>query len=431
MTTLTTPANSAPAPSLNGTIAFLGRLIHERFFWFLLAACAAASCCPGPGLWLRGVSFGAVSLCGEKASLSLPTLMLAVLLFGAGLGVQTAQLRRLLRDPKPLVAGLVANLAIPVAFLVGISLLMGGWLNADHLGSMLVGLALIASMPVAATSTLWSQHAHGNLALSLGLVLLSTLLSPLTTPVVFQAVSLLAHGDYAALLYELGAQGAGAFLTVAVLLPSALGLGGKVALGEARVAPARPLLKLVSSVNFLVLTYANASAALPQVLANPDLRFLAVTLAVVAGLCVTAFTAGWAIARLLRADPGQQTALVFGLGMNSNAVGLVLASATLVSHPLVIVPILTHTLVQQLVAGVADLVLGRTARGDVREPAPALPERAVRAVEAGTTLVQRFTSPSVMRPTAYQCRSRCMVWRNVGYGTPGTPAIAPSGPSGT
>jgi bile acid:Na+ symporter, BASS family len=366
----------------NQAITFLGRLIHEQFFWFLLATCAAAACVPGPGLWLRGVSFGAVSLWGEKAPLSLPTLMLAFLLFSAGLGVHTAQLRHLLRDPKPLFAGLVANLALPVVFLVGISQVMRGWPNADHVGSILVGLALIASMPVAATSTLWSQNANGNLALSLGLVLLSTLLSPLTTPVVFQAVGLLAHGDYAAVLHELGAQGAGAFLTVAVILPSALGLAGKGALGEARVAPAKPLLKLVSSINFLVLTYANASAALPQILTDPDLGFLTVALGVVAGLCVTAFTAGWGIARLLRADPGQQTALMFGLGMNSNAVGLVLASAILVSHPLVIVPILLHTLVQQLVAGAADLVLCRTARGAVREQATAMVERATRAVEA-------------------------------------------------
>ena len=366
----------------NQAATFLSRLIHERFFWFLLATCAAAACCPGPGLWLRGVSFGEVSLWGEKAPLSLPTLLLGFLLFSAGLGVQMAHLRHLLRDPKPLFAGLAANLALPVVFLVGISQVMGGWHNADHVGSILVGLALIASMPVAATSTLWSQNANGNLALSLGLVLLSTLLSPLTTPAVFQAAGLLAHGDYAAVLHEVGAQGAEAFLTVAVILPSVLGLAGKGALGEARVAPAKPLLKLVSSSALLVVTYANASAALPQVLGNPDLSFLTVALGVVAGLCVTTFTGGWGIARLLRADRGQQTALMFGLGMNSNVVGLVLASATLVSHPMVIVPILTHTLVQQLVAGAADLILYRTARGDVREQATAMAERATRAVEA-------------------------------------------------
>ncbi len=291
MATQTAIPNLTPDPYQ--AIAYLGRLIHERFFWFLLATCAVASCCPGPGLWLRGVSFGEVSLWGEKAPLSLPTFLLAFLLCSAGLGVQTAQLRRLLRDPKPLFAGLLANLAIPVVFLVGISQVMGGWHNADHVGSLLVGLALIASMPVAATSTLWSQNANGNLALSLGLVLLSTLLSPLTTPVVFQAVGLLAHGDYASVLHELGAQGAGAFLTVAVILPSALGLAGKGVLGEARVAPAKPLLKLVS-----------------------------------------------------------------------------------------IVPILTHTLVQQLVAGAAELVLVRTVRGGALAQATAIAARATCAGEA-------------------------------------------------
>ena len=361
--TLVVPAIHAWNPhKANQAIAYLGRLIHERFFWFLLATCAAASYCPALGLWMRDVSFGEVSLWGEKASLSLPMLMLSFLVLSAGLGVQKAHVRHLLRDPKPLCAGLVAKLVIPLAFLVGISRVMVGWTNSEQVGSILIALALIASMPVAATSTLWSQNANGNLALSLGLVVLSTLLTPLTIPAVFQTAGLLAPGDSAAVLHEFSAQGAGAFLTVAVIVPSLLGLGGKVGLGEARIAPAKPLLKLGCSVNFLVLTYANASAALPQVVANPDLGFLTATLGVVVGLCVTAFSAGWAIARLLRADSGQQTVLTFGLGMSSNAVGLVMASATLVSQPLVIVPILAHTLAQQLVAGAADLVLHRTAR---------------------------------------------------------------------
>jgi hypothetical protein len=49
--------------------------------------------------------------------------------------------------------------------------------------------------------------------------------------------------------------------------------------------------------------------------------------------------------------------------MTSSSVAQVLASAALVSHPLVLVPILTHTLVQQLVAGAADLILCRKAQG--------------------------------------------------------------------
>jgi hypothetical protein len=117
--------------------------------------------------------------------------------------------------------------------------------------------------------------------------------------------------------------------------------------------------KAACLVNFLLLAYANTCATLPQVVANPDITFLTVSLGVVISLCVTTFAAGWGIARLLKADRDQQTALMFGLGMNSNAVGLVLASATLAGYPLVIVPVITHTLVQQLVAGVADPIVCR------------------------------------------------------------------------
>ena len=52
----------------------------------------------------------------------------------------------------------------------------------------MLGLALIASMPIAGSSAAWAQNANANLALSLGLILCSTVLSPLTTPVLLRSV---------------------------------------------------------------------------------------------------------------------------------------------------------------------------------------------------------------------------------------------------
>ena len=49
-------------------------------------------------------------------------------------------------------------------------------------------------MPVAGSSTAWSQNANGDLVLSLGLVVLSTCLSPLATPAVLEAVGWVASG---------------------------------------------------------------------------------------------------------------------------------------------------------------------------------------------------------------------------------------------
>ena len=65
---------------------------------------------------------------------------------------------------------------------------MDAWHNPDEVQNILVGLALVASMPIAGSSTAWSQNANGDMALSLGLVLGSTLLSPLTTPMALHAV---------------------------------------------------------------------------------------------------------------------------------------------------------------------------------------------------------------------------------------------------
>ena len=57
------------------------------------------------------------------------------------------------------------------------------------------------------------------------------------------------------------------------------------------------------------------------------------------------------IARLWGVDPGKQTSLMFGLGMNNNGTGLVLASLALADHPKVMIPIIFYNLVQQVFAG--------------------------------------------------------------------------------
>jgi len=124
---------------------------------------------PGFGLWIRNVSFG--------GAISLPLLMLAALLLNAGLGVKTEELTRLLRKPFVLLCGVSCNLMIPLAFIVAVSFLMHIWHDQEEIQQILVGLALVAAMPIAGASTAWSQNANGSLALSLGLVLGSTTLS--------------------------------------------------------------------------------------------------------------------------------------------------------------------------------------------------------------------------------------------------------------
>jgi BASS family bile acid:Na+ symporter len=110
-------------------------------------------------------------------------------------------------------------------------------------------------------------------------------------------------------------------------------------------------LKLANVVNLLLLSYSNAALALPQTVAQPEPDLLAVTLTITTALCGLAFGAGWLIAKLWGVDAEKQSSLMFGLGMNNNGTGLVLASLALADHPKVMIPIILYNLVQQVFAG--------------------------------------------------------------------------------
>jgi BASS family bile acid:Na+ symporter len=329
--------------------AFLA-YVDRYFFWVIVASYFAAMEFPGLGLWIRRADLGQIHLFGATVDVSLPLLMLAALLFNAGLGVRTQQLRHLARQPCPLIGGQVANLLTPLAFIVGLSFLMKLWHNPDEVQQILVGLALVASMPIAGASTAWAQNANGNLALSLGLVLLTTMLSPLLTPLALHSVGFVTTGDYSEDLHELAVDGVGAFLGVWVILPSRRGIAAHAFLGVRRVAAIKPGLKATNYVVLALLNYGNGSLSLPGVRSSPDFDLLTIMVVIALGLCCFAFASGYLVARLLKTDRDSMISLVFGLGMNNNGTGLVLASVALADHPGVMLPIIFYNLVQHLVA---------------------------------------------------------------------------------
>jgi BASS family bile acid:Na+ symporter len=67
-------------------------------------------------------------------------------------------------------------------------------------------MVLVASMPIAGSSTAWAQNAKGNLTVSLGLFLLSTTLSPVTTPLLLRAGSWIIADEWSRRLHELSSR---------------------------------------------------------------------------------------------------------------------------------------------------------------------------------------------------------------------------------
>lgn len=342
------------------TLLGLSRFIHHHLLWFLISAYALSAIFPAAGLWIRNVSLGDVHIFQTQMHVSLLLILLATLMFNAGLGVKTSHLRSLMQKSRVMVAGLSANLIIPMIYIFGVTLVMRVWYEPDEAQHILVGLALVAAMPIAGASTAWAQNSNGNLALSLGLVLASTVLSPIITPVALQVFGEMASEEYEMVLQNLAAYGSGTFLSLWIVLPSMLGLAVRFAVPEARLTAMMPFIKLSNSVVLLLLNYSNGSVSLPQAVADRDFDFLAVTVGITTGLCVTAFASGYGLSRLFKVDQADRVSLMYGLGMNNNGTGLVLASLALASYPRVMVPIILYNVVQHLVAGGVHEVTGRT-----------------------------------------------------------------------
>ena len=344
---------------IKNPVAAIVHVIHRYFIWVIVASYVIATVLPAFGLWIRNVNLGSVKVVQSTVVFSLPLMMLASLLFNAGLGVKTEELKHLLHQPIVLLGGLLGNLGTPLAFIITLSFAMKLWHNPEEVQQILVGLALVASMPIAGSSTAWAQNANGNLTLSLGLVLLTTLLSPLLTPLVLHAVGFVTTGDYSEDLHQLASAGVGTFLGTWVILPSLLGILTHRLIGERRLATVRPYLKLINYGILVLLNYSNASLTLPKAVSQPDIDFLAVMLVITTALCIATFVSGYLLARIFRTNQDDMVSLMFGLGMHNNGTGLVLASMALAGHPQVLLPIIFYNLVQHLVASSVDFAMFR------------------------------------------------------------------------
>ncbi len=328
--------------------------LHQHFLWLLIAAYAAAGAVPGAGRWISGLA-GAGCVLGHPVRVSAPAVMLGVLLFAAGFAVRGEHLWGMFRRPFSLVVGLVASAAVPLIVLTVVAPVLLLWHDPAEARDLLVGLAVVAAMPVAGSSAGWARAADGDCVLSLGLVLLSTVFSPLTTPLALGAAGAFAPSGASEVLNHLaGSGGAGAFVVVWVVVPTSLGLLSRWVVGGSRADATGPWVKPVASVILLVLCYTNASMCLPSVVADPDWDFLALIAVTAGAMCVAAFTSGFVAARSVRAEPAQRAALVFGVGMANNGAGLGLAAGALAGCPLALLPVVAVNLIQHLVAGWAD-----------------------------------------------------------------------------
>jgi BASS family bile acid:Na+ symporter len=325
-------------------------LLRNHLGWAVGAAYLAAATMPAPGLWLRHTHrVGAAAML--DVPFTAPHFLLSLVLFTAGLQVPLHELRALLGRPTALLTGLVLHLVAPLLIIPGVAFALRQSPDSDGGSGLVAAMILIVAMPVAAGATVWTSKGDGDQPTTVGLVLASTIVSPLTMPVTVTALCPLLSGEYAGTLAGAAQTAGNGFALTGVLLPCGAGILGRLALPRPLLARLLGAAVPAAMLGSLLLTYINASGALGPFLAHPEPVLFTAALAVAATVCGLSFALGGITARVLRLDAPAGAAVTLACGMNNSSASAVLITTTLPDRPHVMLPVLAYSLLQKVAAG--------------------------------------------------------------------------------
>lgn len=339
--------------------------MHRNFLWLLMLSYVLAVFFPEPARFIRSLSFGQ----SAGSDITAPMILLALLLFCAASVVQWSQVRSLMQKPGILLVSLVFVWIVPGLYVSVLSRVLPYVIGESASVGLMVGLALVAAMPVANSSVAWTQSARGNVALGLGLIVVTIVLSPLATPQMLKVMGLLLSPEETHQCEQLVARFSGIFFIVWVILPSAVGLGFNRVVGVEAIERQRGLIRLVSSLALLTLNYTNASLAVTdssEIFSHESMKAILFATLLAVSLSALGVLSAWITSRMFQLERASLVSLIFGFSMKHSGLALVLAGEVLREQPRAILMILSATLTQHFVAGIVDRLLelvGKSAEG--------------------------------------------------------------------
>ncbi|MCQ9327549.1 MULTISPECIES: bile acid:sodium symporter family protein [Neisseria] len=234
-------------------------------------------------------------------------LLLGIVMFGMGLTLSPADFKILGRHPKAVLVGVAAQFVIMP--LTAYALAVGFNLPPE----IAVGVILVGACPGGTASNVMTYLARGNVALSVAVTSISTLLAPVLTPAVFY---LLANQ-----WLDISAGAMFGSIAKMVLLPIVLGVAAHL-LFRKQTEAAVGVLPLVSVVAIVLIIGAVVGASKPKILESGLLILGVVILHNGIG-----YLLGFLAAKLCKLPFDAQKTLAIEVGMQNSGLGAALASA--------------------------------------------------------------------------------------------------------
>ncbi|MFG6149704.1 bile acid:sodium symporter family protein [Halobacillus sp. B23F22_1] len=235
------------------------------------------------------------------------TLLLGVVMFGMGLTLKLVDFKLVASKPLPVIIGVLAQFLIMplVALAIAVALRLPNELAA--------GLVLLGSVPGGTASNVMVYLARGNLALSIAMTSLSTLLAPIATPLILLTLA----GQW------LPVDPIAMFLSIVqvIIIPITLGVLIRRVFPKA-VNKSSTVIPLISVVAIIVIVSAVVAANVESIATSGLIIFSAVMLHNLMGLLL-----GYVTAMLMKLDESKRRAISIEVGMQNSGLGVALSTA--------------------------------------------------------------------------------------------------------
>lgn len=245
-------------------------------------------------------------------------ILLGVVMFGMGLATKLEDFKVVFSRPRDIAIGCAAQFTIMPTL---------AWVLARLFGldeALTVGVILVGCCPGGTASNVITYLAKGDLALSVGMTGVSTLLAPLLTP----ALTLLLAGK----TVDVNAVGMFIGILWVVIMPICLGLILKRLCPKTTERAIR-FMPIVSSVTIAVILALVLSANASRLATGGIAVLLVVVLHNVCGLAL-----GYLIAAALRLAEPKRRALCIEVGMQNSGLAASLAAVHFAAYPMAAVP---------------------------------------------------------------------------------------------
>lgn len=244
--------------------------------------------------------------------------LLGIVMFGMGITMTLEDFKGVLKQPKAVFIGTVAQFAIMPLIALGLVKLFA--LPPE----IAVGVILVGCCPGGTASNVMTFLARGNTALSVSCTSVSTLLAPVLTPAIFYLL--------ASQWLEINASAMFVSVLKMVLLPIVLGLIVRMVLG-AKAEDYSEAMPLVSVISIVLIVAAVVAVSKTNIVQSGLMIFAVVILHNALG-----YLLGYSAARLFNLSYADRKAVAIEVGMQNSGLGVALAGLHFAASPVTAVP---------------------------------------------------------------------------------------------